>query len=107
MQESKEQIDNDRSTGWPVLTVEIHKEQVKNYIISFLDRCHATSTSTLSCLSSSPPPLPSPQTSQTGVQPAKQVRRLDNVIQWMNLYPVDGVERFSITYPLDSNLFVG
>ena len=50
-----------------------------------------------------PPPLPSPQTSQTGVQPAKQVRRLDNVIQWMNLYPVDGVERFTITYPLDSN----
>lgn len=40
MQESKEQIDNDRSTGWPVLTVEIHKEQVKNYIISFLYRCH-------------------------------------------------------------------
>nr|XP_058972797.1 ubiquitin carboxyl-terminal hydrolase 40-like [Pocillopora verrucosa] len=27
MQESKEQIDNDRSTGWPVLSVEIHKEQ--------------------------------------------------------------------------------
>ena len=60
---------------------------------------------TVQSLSSSP--LPSPQTSQTGVQPAKQVRRLDNVIQWMNLYPVDGVERFSITYPLDSNLFVG
>ena len=105
MQESKEQIDNDRSTGWPVLSVEIHKEQVKNYIISFLDRCHAMKYCPVTFLL--PPPLPSPQTSQTGVQPAKQVRRLDNVIQWMNLYPVDGVERFSITYPLDSNLFVG
>ena len=106
MQESKEQIDNDRSTGWPVLTVKIHKEQVKNYIISFLYRCHVMLYEILSS-HFPPPPLPSPQTYQTGVQPAKQVRRLDNVIQWMNLYPVDGVERFSITYPLDSNLFVG
>ena len=57
MQESKEQIDNDRSTGWPVLSVEIHKEQVKNYIISFLDRCHVM---LYEILSSHFPPSPSP-----------------------------------------------
>ena len=106
MQESKEQIDNDRSTGWPVLSVKIHKEQVKNSIISFLDRCHVMLYEILSG-HFPPPPPPPPPTSQTGVQPAKQVRRLDNVIHWMNLYPLDGVERFTITYPLDSNLFVG
>lgn len=57
MQESKEQIDNDRSTGWPVLSVKIHKEQVKNYIISFLDRCHVM---LYEILSSHFPPPPSP-----------------------------------------------
>lgn len=61
MQESKEQIDNDRSTGWPVLSVEIHKEQVKNYIISFVDRCHVMLYEILSSHFPPPPfPLPRP-----------------------------------------------
>ena len=58
MQESKEQIDNDRSTGWPVLSVEIHKEQVKNYIISFLYRCHVMLYEILSSHFPPPPSLP-------------------------------------------------
>ena len=58
MQESKEQIDNDRSTSWPVLSVEIHKEQVKNYIISFLYRCHVMLYEILSSHFPPPPSLP-------------------------------------------------
>ena len=34
------------------------------------------------------------------------VRRLDNVIRWINLYPVDSVVCFAIIYLLDSNLSV-
>ena len=32
------------------------------------------------------------------------VWRLDNAIHWINLYPVDSAERFTITYSLDNNL---
>ena len=38
---------------------------------------------------------------------APVVRRSDNAIQWINLYPVDNAIRFVITYPLDSDLSVG
>ena len=34
---------------------------------------------------------------------APVVRRLDNGIHWINLYPVDNAKRFAITYPLDSD----
>ena len=34
------------------------------------------------------------------------VRRLDNVIRWINLYLVDSVVCFAIIYLLDSNLSV-
>ena len=35
------------------------------------------------------------------------VRRLDNAIHWIKLYPVDNAIRFAITYPPDSDLSVG
>ena len=38
---------------------------------------------------------------------APVVRRSDNAIHWINLYPVDNALRFAITYPLDSDLSVG
>ena len=38
---------------------------------------------------------------------ATVVRRLDNDIHWIKLYPVDNAIRFAITYPLDSDLSVG
>ena len=38
---------------------------------------------------------------------APVVRRSDNAIHWINLYPVDNAIRFAITYPLDSDLSVG
>ena len=38
---------------------------------------------------------------------APVVRRSDNTIYWINLYPVDNAVRFAITYPLDSDLSVG
>ena len=38
---------------------------------------------------------------------APVVRRSDNAIQWIDLYPVDNAIRFVITYPLDSDLSVG
>ena len=37
---------------------------------------------------------------------APVVRRSDNSIHWINLYPVDNAIRFAITYPLDSDLSV-
>ena len=37
---------------------------------------------------------------------APVVRRADNAIHWINLYPVDNAIRFAITYPLDSDLSV-
>ena len=37
---------------------------------------------------------------------APVVRRSDNAIHWINLYPVDNALRFAITYPLDSDLSV-
>ena len=41
------------------------------------------------------------------VDQATVVRRLDNDIHWIKLYPVDNAIRFAITYPLDSDLSVG
>ena len=38
---------------------------------------------------------------------APVVRRLDNAIHWIKLYPVDNAIRFAITYPPDSDLSVG
>ena len=38
---------------------------------------------------------------------AAVVQRLDNAIHWINLYPVDNVIRFVITYLLESDLSVG
>ena len=38
---------------------------------------------------------------------APVVRRLDNAIHWIKLYPVDNAIRFAITYTLDSSLYVG
>ena len=38
---------------------------------------------------------------------APVVRRSDDAIQWINLYPVDNATRFAITYPQDSDLSVG
>ena len=35
------------------------------------------------------------------------VRRLDNAIHWIKLYPVDNAIRFAITYPPDSDLSAG
>ena len=35
------------------------------------------------------------------------VRRSDDTIHWINLYPVDNDIRFVVIYPLDSNLSVG
>lgn len=39
----------------------------------------------------------SPSTYQAPVD-----RRLDNSIYWIELYPVDNVMRFAITYPVDT-----
>ena len=38
---------------------------------------------------------------------APVVRRLDNVIHWINFYPVDNAVRFAISYLPDSVLSVG
>ena len=38
---------------------------------------------------------------------APVVQRLDNVIHWINHYPVDSVVCFVNTYPLDSDLSGG
>ena len=38
---------------------------------------------------------------------ASNVQRGDNVIQWINLYPLDSAVCFANTYPLDSDLFFG
>lgn len=35
------------------------------------------------------------------------VRRLDNTSHWINLHQVDNAVYFSITYPLNSDLYVG
>ena len=35
------------------------------------------------------------------------VRRSDDTIHWINLYPVDNAICFVVIYPLDSNLSVG
>ena len=35
------------------------------------------------------------------------VRRLNSVIHWIKLYPVDNAIRFAITYPPDGDLSVG
>ena len=35
------------------------------------------------------------------------VRRLNNAIHWIKLYPVDNSIRFAITYPPDSDSSVG
>ena len=35
------------------------------------------------------------------------VRKVDNVIDWINLYPLDNAIGFRNTYPLDSNLSGG
>ena len=35
------------------------------------------------------------------------VRRSDNTLHWINLYPVDNSVRFATTYPLYSDLSVG
>ena len=40
------------------------------------------------------------------VFPAPVVRRSDNTIHWINLYPVDNASRFAISYPLDSDLSI-
>ena len=39
--------------------------------------------------------------------PAPVVRRLDSVIHWINLHPVDNTIQIAIPYPSDSNLSVG
>ena len=41
----------------------------------------------------------------TGQAPV--VRRLDNAIHWIKLYPLDNAIRFAITYPLESDLSIG
>ena len=41
------------------------------------------------------------------VDQAMIVRRLDNDIHWIKLYPADNAIHFAITYPLDSDLTVG
>ena len=38
---------------------------------------------------------------------APVVRRLDNAIHWIKLYPVDNAVCFAITYLLDSDLSIG
>ena len=38
---------------------------------------------------------------------ASVIRRSDDTMHWINLYPVDNTVRFAITYPLDSDLSVG
>ena len=35
------------------------------------------------------------------------VRKVDNAIHWINDYPMDSVDCFANTYPLDSNLSTG
>ena len=35
------------------------------------------------------------------------VRKVDNAIQWINLYPVDSAVDFPNTYPLDTELSGG
>ena len=49
----------------------------------------------------------SPHDKPLFVDQAMIVRRLDNDIHWIKLYPVDNAIRFAITYPLDSDLSVG
>ena len=39
--------------------------------------------------------------------PARVVRKVDNAIHRINLYPVDSVVCFVNTYPLNSNLSAG
>ena len=34
-------------------------------------------------------------------------RRVDNVIRWINLYPMDSAVRVNNNYPLDSYLYFG
>ena len=41
------------------------------------------------------------------IDQAPVVRRSDNAIHWINLFPVDNAINFAITYPLDSDLSVG
>ena len=38
---------------------------------------------------------------------APVVRRSDNAIHWIKIYPVDNAIHFAITYPLESDLTVG
>ena len=35
------------------------------------------------------------------------VRKVDNAIHWINDYPMDSMDCFANTYPLDSNLSTG
>ena len=41
------------------------------------------------------------------VEQAPAVKKLDNAIQWINLYPEDSAIGFAHTYPLDSDLSGG
>ena len=43
----------------------------------------------------------------TPIAQAQVVRRSDNSIHWITLYPVDNAIRFAITYRLDSDFSVG
>lgn len=40
-------------------------------------------------------------------KPGLVVRKVDNGIHWINLYPVGSAVSFVNTYPLDSDLSVG
>ena len=40
-------------------------------------------------------------------RPAPVIQKVDNAIQWINLYPVDNPNDFPNTYPLDSDLSGG
>ena len=38
---------------------------------------------------------------------AMVVRRLNNIVYWRSVYPVDSAARFAVPHPLDSDLSVG